>query len=610
MIVKKFKSLVWMAGVGLFLCAGIGYLTYHQVARHTTEKLTLNVNQLGQKLDAQLMRYSKLPEVLARDPRLLRPLLQDMAIEPPSAPSAQQYQATSELLEQWGTILGADTIYLLNQSGTTLAASNWQQADSFVGHNYGYRPYFRDAIEGGKGQFFALGVRSNKRGYYFSSPVSHGKQIIGVLTIKVDLSLIEDIWQYEDLEYVIADPFGVIFYSSEPSWLYRALVPLTAQQKSQIFASRQYGNAPLAPLTAHRELAAFQQNSISQMTLPAQDHRASFVVASRDMAQAGMTIYGFSPITVAYRYVFQAIMMFALVYTLLCLAVISWWQTRKAQRALAQLNDRLEQLVIKRTNNLLESNQRLRETVKQYEHSQAELKQTQSELVQAAKLATLGELSASINHEINQPLAAMRTYTENSRKLLAKERYDAVASNLDEILHLNQSVAEIIARFKVFARKARGSDNRTVAADAIRAATTLLHNQLIKAGIILRVGELSPDIQVNADAVQFEQVLVNLLHNAIQALADAHQPQIGIRLQADDEYVEVRIWDNGPGMDEAQKQQIFTPFFTTKHDGLGLGLTISRRIIDSFSGTLTVTDHPEGGAEFVITLPRSTKDTA
>lgn len=608
----KFKYLIVMAGIGSLLCAALGYLTYHQVGQHTTEKLTLNVNQLGQKLDAQLMRYSKLPEVLARDPRLLTPLLSDQAAALPSAPDVDQYQTTSELLEQWASILGADTIYLLNPSGTTLAASNWQQADSFVGHNYGYRPYFRDAITGGKGQFFALGVRSNKRGYYFSSPVYQQSEIIGVLTIKVDLSLIEDIWQYEDLEYVIADPFGVIFYSSEPSWLYHALVPLTPQQKTQIFASRQYGNAPLTPLTAYRELTTFQQNSINQMTLPAQDHQASFVVASRDMAQAGWTIYGFSPVNAAYRYVLQAIMMFSLIYTLLCLAVTSWWQTRRAQQALAQLNDRLEQLVIKRTNNLLESNQRLRDTVKQYELSQAELKQTQSELIQAAKLATLGELSASINHEINQPLAAMRTYSENSRKLLAKQRYDAVASNLDEMIHLNQTVADIIARFKVFARKAQGSEtsNRTVAADAIRAATTLLHNQLIKEGIILRVSELPPDIRVNADAIQFEQVLVNLLHNAIQALTGAQQPQIGIQLQADHEWVHVRIWDNGPGMDAEQKQQIFTPFFTTKDDGLGLGLTISRRIINAFSGQLTVTDHPDGGAEFVITLPRSTEDTA
>ncbi|WP_299017522.1 ATP-binding protein [uncultured Photobacterium sp.] len=596
---RKNKCLGIIVVIGLILNILIARLTYQQVKHHLTEKLTFDVGQVGQKLDAQLSRYSKLPEVLANDPRLLRPLIY----------ASENSEDTSRLLQQWAQTLGADSIYLIDNQGTTLAASNWQQPNSFVGQNYAYRPYFQEAIAGRPGQYFALGASSDKRGYYFSAPIYTQQQSAGVITIKVDLSLIEDIWQYEEIEYAIADRVGVVIYSSENSWLYRSLIPLDNELKQQIRTSRQYGQAPLEPLTQYSQLENFNRQEISDIKRPGQGQTESFVVAGHDMAQAGWSIYGFSPIKSAYQYVGQVVLMFSVFYALLCLATTSWWQTLRAQQALAQLNNKLEQLVVKRTNNLLETNQRLRKTIEQYERSQAELKQTQSELVQAAKLAMLGELSASINHEINQPLAAMRTYAENSRKLLLKERYNSVADNIEEIIKLNQMVADIIARFKVFARKTNDNHKRTVAADSIRAAIGLLKNRLIKQGVILRMDELPADIVINADAVQLEQVIINLLHNAIQALATAHQPQIGIHLEAREYRVEIRIWDNGPGLDDDQKKRIFTPFFTTKSDGLGLGLTISRRIIDSFSGTLTVTDHSGGGAEFIITLPRGTKDT-
>ncbi|PSW04476.1 sensor histidine kinase [Photobacterium lipolyticum] len=598
---QKNKFLTLIILLGLILGALITNITYQQVKQHLSERITNDVRQLGEKLDAQLARYSKLPEVLANDPRLLSALMVN-------APAVDQYQKTSLLLQEWANSLNADTIYLINRSGDTLAASNWQNEGSFIGQNYAYRPYFQDPMAGKLGQYFALGAHSDKRGYYFSAPIYQLQQIIGVLVIKVDLSLVEDIWQYDQIEYAIADQLGVIFYSSEDSWLYRSLVVLNDEQKQQVFSSRQYGQTKLEPLSDLPRLTEFNQQEISNITIPSINQSEAFLIANHNMEQAGWTIYGFSPINTAYQYVVQALFVFTAFYMLLCLAVMSWFQTFTTKKELAQLNDKLEILVIERTRNLMETNQQLRDTIEQYERSQAELKQTQSELVQAAKLAMLGELSASINHEINQPLAAMRTYAENTRKLLQKNRYEAVASNIDEIVNLNQMVSDIISRFKVFARKTTENNNRTVAADSIRSAVSLLRNKLIKHGVVLRLGELPSELLVRADAVQFEQVLVNLLHNAIQALGDSRSPQIGVQLEPLGDMVEIRIWDNGTGLDDDQKKRIFTPFFTTKNEGLGLGLTISRRIIDSFSGSLTIEDHNTGGAEFVITLPRCTED--
>ncbi|PSV63708.1 sensor histidine kinase [Photobacterium profundum] len=604
--VQKKKYLTLLIIIGLLLSGLIANVTYQQAKTHLSYKIINDVNQLGEKLDAQLSRYSQLPEVLSNDPRLLAPLI---ANKTATTPISQQYQTTSRLLQTWSNSINADTIYLINQGGNTIAASNWQSDKSFVAQNYGYRPYFKDAMVGNLGQYFALGISSQKRGYYFSAPVYERDKIIGVLVIKVDLSLIEDIWQYDQIEYAIADQQGVIFYSSEDDWLYHSLTILDEQQRKKVLDSRQYGKTELNALSEYQDLDAFERQEISNIKKSDNGKRDAYLIATHNMDKAGWNIYGFSPISTAYQYVLQAIVIFTAFYMLLCFALMSWLQTILTKKELAQLNDKLEQLVIERTHNLLETNQQLRDTIEQYEHSQAELRQTQNELVQAAKLAMLGELSASINHEINQPLAAMRTYAENSRKLLVKERYDSVANNIDEIIKLNIMVSEIIARFKVFARKTSVETNRcTVAADSIRSSISLLGNKLIKSGVILRLGELPDNLQVNADAVQLEQVIINLLHNAIQALEHTYSPQIGIELTEQGDSVEIRIWDNGPGLNESQKQRIFTPFFTTKKDGLGLGLTISKRIIDSFSGSLIIQDHSDGGAEFIIKLPANIKD--
>ncbi|WP_245903228.1 sensor histidine kinase [Photobacterium indicum] len=603
---QKKKYLTLLIIIGLLLSGLIANVTYQQAKTHLSDKIINDVNQLGEKLDAQLSRYSQLPEVLSNDPRLLAPLITDKTS---TTPIAQQYQTTSLLLETWAENINADTIYLINQAGNTIAASNWQSDKSFVAQNYSYRPYFKEAIAGNLGQYFALGISSQKRGYYFSAPVYEQDNIIGVLVIKVDLSLIEDIWQYDQIEYAITDKQGVIFYSSEDNWLYRSLTILDDQQREQVVASRQYGKTELSALSEYQDLATFERQEISSIKTPDNGKKNAYLIAHHSMDKAGWNIYGFSPISTAYLYVMQAIVIFTAFYMLLCFALMSWLQTILTKKELAQLNDKLEQLVVERTHNLLETNQQLRDTIEQYERSQAELRQTQNELVQAAKLAMLGELSASINHEINQPLAAMRTYAENSRKLLVKERYDSVANNIDEIIKLNIMVSEIIARFKIFARKTSIETNScTVAADSIRSSVSLLRNKLIKSGVILRLGELPDHLRVSADAVQLEQVLINLLHNAIQALEHTYSPQIGVQLTDKGDNVEIRVWDNGPGLDESQKQRIFTPFFTTKKDGLGLGLTISKRIIDSFSGSLIIQDHSEGGAEFIINLPCITKD--
>ncbi|QUJ69719.1 sensor histidine kinase (plasmid) [Photobacterium sp. GJ3] len=601
----KRKKLALITGLGILLSIFIAFLTKQHFTIALSNQIKDDITALGEKLDQRLRRYQQLPQLLAHDPRLLDSL--NAAFAPSSERNAKLLQ-TNLLLAYWAKTLSADTIYLLDKHGETLAASNWHQQDSFVGFNYAYRPYFKDAMKGGLGQFFALGISSGKRGYFFSAPVfDQQNQVSGVIVIKIDLNLVDEIWQYQEFEYVISDPRGVIFYSSIDSWIYHSLVPLTEAQRTQVVESRQYGTPTLTPLTELPSLQVLNGQTQADILIPAEQRIHTFLHAHHDMNTAGWVIYGFTPTHQILSPVFESVLLFIAFYILLILVMNYWWQTVSAKAALADLNSTLEQQVAERTDHLHQANKQLWHAIEQYELTQAELKETRTELIQTAKVAMLGELSASINHEINQPLAAMRTYSENSIKLLARENYPAVADNLAQLVQLNQRVSDIIARFKVFARKGLQQNSQIHAAQSIRNALELMHAPLTKHRIELHL-DLDESINIKIDAVQFEQVVINLLQNAIQAQDSVSQKQIGITLKAGRQRCILTLWDRGPGLDNTQKQRIFTPFFSTKHDGLGLGLTICRRILDLFSGSLTVHDHADGGAEFQISLPLAEED--
>jgi two-component system C4-dicarboxylate transport sensor histidine kinase DctB len=247
------------------------------------------------------------------------------------------------------------------------------------------------------------------------------------------------------------------------------------------------------------------------------------------------------------------------------------------------------------------------------------LKQTEQELTQTAKLAVLGELSASINHEINQPLAALRTYSENSVKLLEMGRSDLVKSNLDKMIALNTSITEIIARLKVFTRKVTKQEHHVANLhQAINNATSILSALMIKQGITLRLSTVPDDINIAIHPTELEQVLVNLMHNATQALSqqvalqndletqEGKQPtipQIGVEWQLNNDACQLIIWDNGIGIASDKLEHLFDPFFTTKPEGLGLGLSISKRIIEAYHGTISASQLEPSGMVFSLNIP-------
>ncbi len=261
------------------------------------------------------------------------------------------------------------------------------------------------------------------------------------------------------------------------------------------------------------------------------------------------------------------------------------------QDALVELECRVDQ----RTSDLTNANRLLRQEVEEHER-------TRDELIQAAKLAALGQMSAGINHELNQPLAAMRTYADNARAYLTRENLEQVGWNLQQISELTGRMAQISGQLKVFSRKSSGQLMRVSLGACLEGAQRILRTRIEHAGISLLIDMPDEDLFVAADMVQLEQVLVNLIGNACDALTDAAIKRIQVTARRDGERVQVQVRDTGPGIPADHLAQVFDPFFTTSEGGLGLGLSISHTIAQRLGGTLSAANATDGGAVFTLDL--------
>ncbi len=273
-------------------------------------------------------------------------------------------------------------------------------------------------------------------------------------------------------------------------------------------------------------------------------------------------------------------------------------ERKQYEEALQQAQAELENRVRDRTLDLTKANQKLRDEMQQH-------KETQNELIQTAKLAVLGQMSAGINHELNQPLTAIRAYADNAQQFLRLSRIDNVERNLQEISQLTERMAKIIHPLKEFSRKSSGQQESVCLQSVRDGAMAIMYGRLGREDVVISWPEGLDRYYVLGDIVRIEQVLVNLIGNAIQAMDQQAERRIDIRLDYEEHCHVLYVHDVGPGIPEADLERVFEPFFTTKKagSGLGLGLSISHRIIASMGGELSVSNHPAGGAQFRLALP-------
>ncbi len=561
---------------------------------------------------SELEKFEFLPMILATNGEIIRIL---------STPGDQRRIASfNRYLEELNGMTRTAVIYMIDRTGHVIASSNWNEPDTFVGINLDYRPYFQVALGGEIGRYFAMGTTSHERGYYFAAPVKHNGTIPGVTVVKVDVERFENLWQWSGRKVAITDPLGVIFASSDPAWRFKTIRPLDATALQAIRESLQYSDVDLSLLPVVLETSADAQARIlgirevsrSPDALSGQDSvTRDYLVQSVTMPDVGWEIHVFSDIAPVRRMVVLTVAVVVLLSIIALLGGLYLLQRRAAIRdklasreALQKAHDELEMKVRERTAELRVSNQRLQGEIE-------ERKQAENELVQAGKLAALGQLSAGIVHEVNQPLAAIRSYAGNALVFLDRQGYDQARSNLVVIDELTERLAKITAHLKTFARKTPGEMQPVPIGTVIAYALTLLESRLKRDAVEVIRDFPTEDVLVWGDAVRLEQVVVNLLKNALEAMQGQHRPgKLYIALEVSAEWVQLAIRDTGPGIAEDALPQIFDAFFTTKEigEGLGLGLSLSNKIVREFGGTLQATNHADGGAVFTLRLRRAVTD--
>ena len=582
--------LLW---VGLMLA--VSFVSYRQAVKELRLEAQISLASIDSKLNAQINKYQSLPKVVSKHNLVIDTLLSES-----NADRNLTIQKLNVLLESYSQDTDSEAIYLLDANGTAIASSNWQQEDSFVGVDYRFRPYFQQSIKGFELGYFALGTVSGVRGYYFSTPVYHSDRVVGVLVVKIPLDAIEENLVDRSFDFVVTDVHGAVFFSSRTQWNYHSIGILSDEIKKSLIAQRQYGENKILPLTKDRNFSKVLTKGVITLNETSDE----YLIFSREIKHIGWQLIAMVPHFSVVNSIVKTLLVFSLFYILLVLLYASWNRMVLARKDLAKNNALLEIRVDERTKALQITNTQLRDIIEKYKETEITLKQTEQELIQTAKLAMLGEMSAGINHELNQPLTAMRIYIQNMKIILDKGDKQKVYSVLDHLLKLNDMLEKIVGQYKVFARKAKGVLGPVSLAEVVDASVNILENKLSKSSIKLDVQPIPSDLKVVGDVVPLEQVVINLLNNAIQAVAEVDDASIKIELAVLDDNLELTVSDNGKGISEENLDQLFEPFFTTKNTGIGLGLTISKRIMDAFGGSIVALDKTQQGASFVITLKR------
>ena len=547
-------------------------------------------------LDGHMRRFEPLPELIA-DHAGIEALVADPA-------NADLRAEANRYLKETNALLKSSDIYVMVPSGDTIAASNHDGPLSFVGENFSYRPYFQDAIAGSTGRFFALGTTSLKRGYYFSAPVRMGGDIRGVVVFKVDLDAIEASWRGGDHAIIVNDPEGIIFMSGRPDWLYAGLLPLTPERLARTEESRRYANAQL------RELPIRHGTLYEHELMTVLDDSATneYLVLSAAMPDAGWTVSVLADTASVYTLTFVSVAVALLLLGLAALlaAIVAQRRARLAERMELQRTAQaeLERRVAERTADLALVNSRLETEVGERRATEQQLRQTQSDLVQAGKLAALGQMSAALSHEFNQPLAAVKTYADNAVVLIERDRIAEAKDNVTRISALTDRMASISRHLRNFARKPNEKLGPVDLGEVVADTAEIVAWRLKAADATLAV-DLGPSpLTVRGGAVRLQQVLVNIISNAADAVEGLDDRRIELVARKKSGRVMITVRDHGPGVAPAIAERIFDPFFTTKGvgKGLGLGLSISYNIVKDFGGSLSVSNHPEGGAAFIVEL--------
>ena len=402
---------------------------------------------------------------------------------------------------------------------------------------------------------------------------------------KVSLAQTESAWKRLPGEIVVADAQGVVILSTRSDWKYRPLAALSASARAEIAQSQPYGQSALQPM--RWQSSETMVSGLHRLAV----QRERFVGSQRAYGPMHWQVFVLDDVAQLQETGLDGALMTGLAAALLLLAAMLVLQRRRttrlklaSQAALQAAHDSLESKVAERTE---------------------ELRAAQNELVHAGKMAVLGQMSAGMVHELNQPLAALRTLSDNAGVLLEHQRLDDVRSNLRRIALLVDRMARLTLQLKSFSYKSAIVFAPVGIEQAVASAQLMVMQKLRESGVTLEVAITPPDLTAQAEAVRLEQVLVNLFGNAIDAMAPSDVRCLRVEACANQGQCRITVTDTGPGISDAIFARLFEPFTTTKPmgQGLGLGLMISSHSMQELGGTLQACNLPQGGACFTLLLP-------
>jgi two-component system C4-dicarboxylate transport sensor histidine kinase DctB len=545
-----------------------------QLSALSTERLELYASNLA----AELGRHASLPSLLAIAPTL-QALMQ--------APEDEARRlAANQMLARVNVRAGTHQIFVADRQGQVLSASEALQPPQRL----------VEALAQGRTHFFAADERTGSTDFYLLHPLRPA----AVIVVRFNLAPLEATWvdlglRSQNERILVADEQDVVIMSSVQAWKYAVLGHADPSRRQALQASARYPQAIGPDLELPASLEVHQGLQV-QLPSPVASGARPMLAQQRQLVPLGLRLVALSDLTEVRQRARLAAWggaaggaSIGLLSLYLASRRRALRQLTQAQADLREAHSQLEQLVDSRTAELRQTNDALKTQI-------AQRLQTEGELLQASKLAVLGQMSAGLSHEVNQPLTALRALARNSMRLLEAGRADAVSANLQIMDDMVERMSQITRQLKSFARKADEPVTGSAALlESVRNALLLLEHRSRALGVLADV-DVPPGLRVRAEGNRLEQVLVNLFGNAIDAMQQQVVRRLTVRAVAQDGggRVLVQVQDSGIGVPDEQLPHLFEPFFTTKPagEGLGLGLVISAKIVAEFGGSLQARRRP------------------
>jgi two-component system, NtrC family, C4-dicarboxylate transport sensor histidine kinase DctB len=578
-VAPNFTRWLVRGAAGLALVAAASWLGYTVAFQRGLDHLHVAAQQRlameAARLDGHLSRFEFLPSLLETSPSVFRLLgsPQDVALQ----------QSVSVYLKSINQLAVADNLYVLDVSGVALAAADFEESGTPVGQNLSYRPYVSEALSKGRGAFFGVGITSARAGYYLSYALKEGGATRGVATVKVNLDSFERAWRDINSDIILLDERQVAILASRDAWRYRPMAPLSAQMRDEIARSKPYGNHDLTLLgwtvVDQSRVTTESGTAYTVSELPINRGHWKLVLLDDEAPtrQTALVIGGMSGL--------------ASMVALLAAGLVVQ-RRREIRQRLAN------QAVLQAAHDMLET--RVQERT-------AELRAAQDELVHAGKLAALGQMSAGIVHELNQPLAALQTAADNAISYVDRGSIGDARGNLTRIGELVRRLGRLTSQLRVFAYKSSSPLDAVSVEHAVAESLKILAGRVKEGGVEI-VTDIDADLCVTADQTRLEQLLCNIVANALDAVESVEQKSVLILARQEDGQAarcRIAISNTGPAIAPDVLQRMFEPFVTTKPPGkgLGLGLMLSNHIARSFGGELRARNLEPSGAEFIVIIP-------